>query len=552
MKFVKHTLFIAVGALIVSCSSIKKVAVPKGTTTAVNIPAKKVFTEKELNHWSHLDLATDSVPGMSLDKAYQFLKGKKSVPVIVAVTDSGTDITHPDLKNKVWTNSKEVANNGVDDDKNGFIDDIHGWNFLGTTYDETLEITRLYRTLKPKYEGKTSVDIKKCEVDEYLAFKALEEDYKKNLADSKEGQEKYMQYQSMLKATDTAMQNLTGKENYTLEDLKTVESTFEGINAKKQMAIRILESGSTLEKEIENLEGAVDYYTSKVNTYYNINFDGRAALNDDAYSMKTKVYGNNNVKDQGDDEIHGTHVSGIILADGTNNTGVKGVVPNALLMAVRVVPNGDEYDKDVALGIKYAVDNGAKVINTSFGKGYSPRADWVYNAIKYAAKKDVLIVNAAGNDAQDIDEKASYPKDTDKGKEISDNFLTVGATTRFYNENLLADFTNYGKNNVDIFAPGHDIYNTIPGNQYKKLSGTSMASPATAGVAALIRSYYPELSASQVKYIIMNSGTPVTQNIVLPGGAGKSTQLSKISRSGKIVNAYQAVRMADYIVNLKK
>lgn len=552
MKLVKYTAIIALGTFVVSCSSIHKIAIPQGEALIVSIPAKKVFTETELRTWSHLDLEKDSIPGMSLAKAYEFLKNKKSVPVIVAVTDSGTDITHEDLKDNVWTNPKEIAGNGKDDDKNGFIDDVHGWNFLGPTYDETLEITRLYRTLKPKYEGKTSVDIKKKDSEAYLAFKALEEDYQNSLTDAKKGQEQYMQYQNMLKETDFAMQTLTGKKDYTLEDLEKSNSTFEAINSKKEIAKRILQGGSTIATQIEKLEPAVEYYTSKVNTYYNLEFDGRAVLNDDAYSMKTKVYGDNNVKDQGDDEIHGTHVSGIILADRTNDLGVNGIAENARLMAVRVVPNGDEYDKDVALGIRYAVDNGAKVINTSFGKGYSPRADWVYDAIKYAAKKDVLIVNAAGNDAQNIDEKASYPKDVDDAEEISDNFLTIGALTRFYNENLLADFTNYGKKSVDIFAPGHDIYNTIPNNEYKNLSGTSMASPATAGVAALIRSYYPELSASQVKYIIMNSGTLVDLDVLLPGGNGDKVKLSEISKSGRMVNAYNAVKMADAIVNTKK
>ena len=266
---------------------------------------------------------------------------------------------------------------------------------------------------------------------------------------------------------------------------------------------------------------------------------------------KSESYGDANVKDHAEDEIHGTHVSGIVLANRENNLGAQGVVENALLMAIRVVPNGDEYDKDVALGIKYAVDNGAKVINTSFGKGYSPKAKWVYDAIKYAAKHDVLIVNAAGNDAQDIDLKNTFPKDEFLGTEIADNFLTVGATTRFYVENLLANFTNYGKKGVDIFAPGHDIYNTVVKNGYQKLSGTSMASPCTAGVAALVRSYYPQLSASQVKQIIMNSGEWVDHDLLLPGGDGEKVKLIDISVSGRLLNAYKAVKMADALVHRK-
>lgn len=554
MKFSKIIIATAIGTFLVSCNSVKRIAVPQGVDTSVIIPSKKVFSEQEIHTWSHADLATDSIPGISLTEAYEFLKDRKSVPVIVAVTDSGSDITHEDLAAKVWTNPKEIEGNGIDDDKNGFIDDIHGWNFIGPTYDENLELTRLYRMQKPLYEGKTEADFKKKEdLEKFTAFKALEEDFKSNLERVKKGQAQYMQYEDMIKATDAAMQNLTGKEDYTLEDLKAATSTFDFVNSQKDMAMKILGSGSSMEEQLAQLEPAVDYYTSQVNAYYNLEFNGRAKLNDDGYSMDTKVYGDNNVKDQGDDEIHGTHVSGIVLADRNNNLGVNGVADNALLMAVRVVPNGDEYDKDVALGIRYAVDNGAKVINTSFGKGYSPNVEWVYDAIKYAAKKDVLIVNAAGNDGQDIDEKPSFPKDIDKDdKEVSDNFLTVGAATRFYNESLPADFTNYGKNNVDVFAPGHDIYNTVPNNEYKSLSGTSMASPATAGVAALIRSYFPELSASQVKHIIMNSGTLVNLEVLLPKGEGKLVPFTELSKSGRIVNAYNAVKMAAEMVAKKK
>lgn len=552
MKLTKSIFVITATTLLASCSSIHKIAVPKGSNTSVEIPFKTSFSEKEIQNWSHADLATDSIPGISLAKAYEFLKDKEGVPVIVAVTDSGTDISHEDLKNNIWVNPKEIADNGKDDDKNGFVDDMHGWNFLGDSYDETLELTRVYRKLKTKYEGKKRIEVKDKDLNDYRFFKNLEKEYEENLEESKQGQDKYTQYQKMILDLDFAMKQLTGKEEYTIEDVKNANSQFPQINAQKEMALKILSSGSSIEAEKEKLEEGVNYYTSKVNTYYNIEFDGRTALKDDAYSMKVKVYGDNNVSHQADDEIHGTHVSGIILSDRTNATGANGVSNNAKLMAVRVVPNGDEYDKDVALGIRYAVDNGAKVINTSFGKDYSPKVEWVYDAIKYAAKKDVLIVNAAGNDAQDIDELVSYPTDMNNTKEISNNFLTVGAITRFYNDKLLADFTNYGKKGVDVFAPGHDIYNTIPENKYKKLSGTSMASPTTAGVAALIRSYYPELSASQVKYIIMNSGVLVDMDILLPGSPDEKTKLSDISKSGRILNAYNAVKMAEEMLAKKK
>ena len=270
-------------------------------------------------------------------------------------------------------------------------------------------------------------------------------------------------------------------------------------------------------------------------------------------------YGNGNPGVSIKSEAHGTHVSGIIGASRNNGKGMNGVADNVKIMAVRSVPDGDEYDKDVALGLRYAVDNGAKVINTSFGKGYSPHKEWVYEAIQYAAKHDVLIINAAGNDGKDIDVERTYPNDSkDLLTEVSDNVLTIGAMSANYNENLPASFSNYGKKNVDIFAPGVQIYSTTPENEYKHFSGTSMAAPSTVGVAALIRSYYPKLSASQVKHIIMNSGTKINLQVTKPGSAsrenpkGELVPFADLSVSGRVVNAYNALKMADRIVNGKK
>ena len=215
-------------------------------------------------------------------------------------------------------------------------------------------------------------------------------------------------------------------------------------------------------------------------------------------------------------------------------------------MAIRAVPNGDEYDKDVALAIRYAVDNGASVINTSFGKYYSPHTSWVREAIAYAGSKNVLIVNAAGNDAQDLDVKDVFPNDAlGVGPEVSDNFISIGAISPKYGSGIVSDFSNYGKVNVDLFAPGSDIYSAVPQNEYKKNSGTSMASPAVAGVAALIRSYYPNLTAAQVKQILMDSGLPIKTRVVVGGDTNNIKAFSELSKSGKIVNAYNALLLAE-------
>lgn len=217
-------------------------------------------------------------------------------------------------------------------------------------------------------------------------------------------------------------------------------------------------------------------------------------------------------------------------------------------MALRAVPNGDEYDKDIALAIRYAVDNGAKVINGSFGKAFSPNKEWVYDAIKYAASKDVLFVHAAGNDAENIDVKPNYPNDAEgSNPEFADNVITVGALNYEYGSKVMANFSNYGKVNVDVFAPGVKIYATVPNNQYEYLQGTSMASPNVAGVAALIRAFYPELKAVQVKQILIESGISLTNTFALAGENAEPTTLDKISKSGKIVNAYNALKMAEKI-----
>ena len=249
--------------------------------------------------------------------------------------------------------------------------------------------------------------------------------------------------------------------------------------------------------------------------------------------------------------MHGTHVSGIIAAERNNGIGINGVANNVLIMPVRAVPDGDEYDKDVALGIRYAVDNGAKVINTSFGKAFSTNPEWVIDAIKYAAKHDVLIVNAAGNDGINLDEKRIYPNDQtpDNPQEISNNFLTVGALNYEYGSNLVAGFSNYGKTNVDVFAPGTKIWSTTPNNSYKFLQGTSMAAPAVAGVAAMIREFYPKLTAGQVKQIIINSGLPVSASVIVGGDENNVQKFSELSTSGRIVNLYNALILASQYAN---
>ena len=524
-----------------SCSSVKSIAnkpVPTMETT-VSIPEKKgAISEEQFDKWAHADLVTDTIPGISLDKAYTFLEGKKGVTVIVAVIDSGIDIEHEDLKDVLWTNTKEIPGNGIDDDNNGYVDDIHGWNFLGGNGEpayEQLEITRIVAKLNPRFEGKTIENISEADKADFKKYQKYLEAY--NTSSSKHFQTLVRMEQ--IGENFAAVKKHLGKEDFTLEDLQ-------GINTEDQiLKAQVNDLTGLFARGLDEAAYLEFYASQKKNRNYDLSFNGRAIVGDNPEDINDTKYGNAFVIGSKDEESHGTHVAGIILATRNNNKGLNGVANNAELMVVRAVPDGDERDKDIALAIRYAVDNGAKVINWSFGKSFSPNKEWVFDAIKYAAQHDVLLVHAAGNDSKDIDVKDNWPNDSeDKINEFSDNVLTVGALSPEFNENLPATFSNYGKLNVDVFAPGVQIYSTIPKDEYAKYSGTSMASPEVAGIATLIRSYYPQLSASQVKHIIMNSGVKVNLQVLVPGEKGEKAAFSSLSKSGSMANAYNALLLA--------
>jgi cell wall-associated protease len=545
MKFLKPIIFITIFTFLLgSCKSISNIPVPKPSSYSVTATAKKApLTEEESKFWGHSDLVTDSIPGMSLDKAYDFLQGKKGVEVVVGVVDSGTDLLHEDLKDVAWVNLKEIPSNGIDDDKNGYVDDINGWNFLGTIYKEHLEYQRI---------------VKDPSIANEETLKEATKFYDEKVAGAKANEKRYGQMLKMVSNADDALSKHFDKSDYSKDEVKNVVTEDTALKQNIEVAKQMYGFGlSSLAQAKQELSKLVKNATSMLSGE-DLKNEYRSVLGDDPNTMDNKSYGDAATGHSIKDEAHGTHVSGIIGASRNNDIGMNGVANNVKIMAVRAVPDGDEYDKDVALGLRYAVDNGAKVINTSFGKGFSPKKEWVYEAILYAASKDVLIVNAAGNDGKNMDVEKTYPNDSrDLVTEISDNVLTVGAMSANYDENLPASFSNYGKINVDVFAPGVQIYSTIPEGGYAKFSGTSMAAPSTAGVAALLRSYYPKLSASQVKHILMNSGTMINFDVIKPGSmsrekpTGEKVSFSELSVSGRVVNAYNALKMADYMVNGK-
>lgn len=509
-----------------------------GTANIISTPIENIdssplkvseLTEKEKQNWGHLDLVKDTIPGMSVDKTHaELLKNKKGTTVIVAVIDSGIDIDHEDLNDVLWTNKGEIPNNGKDDDNNGYIDDVHGWNFLGDGYDEQLEYVRILAsgdTKNPDYARAQTLYDK--EYQTWMGRKT-----------------QYDQIYQQIKGADDVLTKHFGKKDYTKAEVKAIKTEDQALTQATQVANYMYSNGmDSMADALKEINDGLESINERLNFNLNKSFKGRVN-GDDPENMNSKFYGNGNVKPVKKTESHGTHVAGIIAAERNNGKGANGVANNVKIMSVRAVPNGDEYDKDVALAIRYAVDNGAKVINGSFGKSFSPHSDWVHDAIKYASDKDVLFVHAAGNDSNNVDIEPNFPDDNVNGNEVSNTYIRVGALEPKYGSNLVAGFSNYGKQNVDVFAPGAKVYSTTPQNEYDTKGGTSMAAPAVAGVAALIRSYYPKLTAAQVKQIIMESGLPIKTKVVVGGDTSNVKPFTDLSKSGRIVNAYNALIMA--------
>ena len=496
-------------------------------------------------NWQNLDLQLDSTFGISTEKAYnELLKGKKSKTVVVAVLDAGVDINHEDLKSILWINKKEKAGNGKDDDRNGYIDDVNGWNFLGSAKGsvnyETLELTRLIKRDKAKFENADETSVLPADLPAFQAYKKMLVEYEKELEEAKGNLAGISGFKGALDAVVAKI----GKENPTLADFENFKAEGPMETRIKQVMLSQLKNGSFQDFYNKQIVKGLDHFKQQVDYNLNLDYDPRTELGIDNYADgKQKIYGNNDVT--GPDAKHGTHVAGIVAAVRTNNLGIMGVADNVAIMGVRNVPNGDERDKDVANAIRYAVDNGAKVINMSFGKAYSWDKKLVDDAVKYAVSKDVLLVHAAGNDNKDLDVESNFPTPDYDGGGVASSWLTVGASSWKNDETLKASFSNYGKTKVDVFAPGVNINSTTPGSTYEKQNGTSMAAPVVSGLAALIRSYYPKLSAVQVKEIIMKSVVKVDHSVkVAVGETTKSIPFSDLSVTGGIVNTYNALKLA--------
>ncbi|MBL7847372.1 MAG: S8 family peptidase [Cyclobacteriaceae bacterium] len=499
--------------------------------------------------WFLLDPEQNHVQGVSAERAYlELLKGRPSTPVTVAIIDSGIDIDHEDLKRIIWTNPKEIAGNGMDDDQNGYIDDIHGWNFIGgkggEVIEDSYELTREYIRLKQKFGTVTEDKVPSKQRKEYESFKKIKDKFIRLQEENRSEYEYYLKLNKNLEASMDTLKSVLQTDHLSREAIDSLRSTSASVSFAKgftKMMLRNAGDDADLEEIHKNLQEAVDHYRVIVEYGYNPDYDSRVLIGDDYSNPRERVYGNNNIK--GPDPMHGTHVAGIIAADRSNAIGIKGIADNVRIMSLRAVPNGDERDKDIANAIRYAADNGAQIINMSFGKSISPQKEVVDEAVAYAQKKGVLIIHGSGNERQDNDKEGNYPnRKYLNGKEAL-GWLEVGATSSGSGKEFVADFSNYGKKTVDVFAPGVDIYSTVPNNGYEPKSGTSMAAPVVTGIAALVWSYYPGFTAEQIADIIKTSSRKFDGLKVKRPGGGES-EFNELSVTGGLVNAYAALALA--------
>jgi cell wall-associated protease len=508
-------------------------------------------------NWHQMDLKQDGFYGVSLNQAYLFLKGKKSKTVIVTTIDSGIDTTQNDLKSILWVNPKEIPGNGKDDDHDGYVDDVHGWDFLGgkdgkVDYTETTEEVRQYFKLKDKYASITTAP--PGQEKQFAFWQSVKANYDSTYNKAEAEVKDLTTEVNVLSATNFYIKRelkLKSDQTFDKADLDRITTANDTITQSKTVWESVFTQIGGDTNNAKVLKDITEYY-AKENNSINPDLDARAKIvGDDPDVMDGKPYGNNILKTP--DASHGTGVAGLIGAVRNNGYGIDGIADNVRIMSIKAVPNGDEYDKDIANAIRFAVDHGAKVINMSFGKKISPHKDWVDEAFKYAAAHDVLLVQASGNDGQDVDAKPEFPNDTYLDGTTTDNVISVGASGPKLGENLAAEFTNYGKKNVDVFAPGVKVTSIDMDAEFNTEDGTSFSAPIVSGIAALCLEYYPKLSARQVKEAILESVTPLTGTMVIkPGTKEEKVDFASLSKSGGIVNAYKALEIASKMKGERK
>ncbi len=521
------------------------------------------ITAQSVN-WYQEESTPDKPYNIGTDEAYDaFLQSRSGKKVVVAVIDSGVDIEHEDLKDVIWVNSDEIPGNGIDDDSNGYVDDVNGWNFIGgadgSQVDaDTYEMTRIYADMRSRFEGVDGSGLKGDDLADFNKFTEYKKRIDKEVSQAKE---KYDEFKPQADFFSEVLKKI--EEIRTEQDItKTMVDSFATSFDREEQVIANLfnfyeqETGTYPSNDelhadlLSPLEEALKHFGDKFKYNWNPDFNPRTLIGDNYADKNERYYGNNLV--EGPDALHGTHVAGIIAATRDNKLGLNGVAHNTEIMVIRAVPNGDERDKDVANAIRYAVDNGASIINMSFGKGQSPEKDVVDDAVRYAEKNDVLIVHAAGNSSDNVDIEENYPDDyyrKPKGflffkKKQPKNYITIGASGPSSGKDMAAEFSNYGPKDVDLFAPGVSVLSSVPDDGYEILQGTSMAAPVVSGVAALVRSYFPKLSAKQVKEVLMAGAKKDDRMVLKPGSSDQLVPFSSLSVTGGIINVKEVLQAA--------
>ena len=522
---------------------------PTPTVTAPTAPPPSTYvpavamTEAPRN-WQLLDQSTDKIPGIGAERAMKELLAGKTPrrTVLVAIIDNGIDTNHVDLRANLWQNPKEIGGNNIDDDNNGFVDDLRGWNFIGgkdgkDIHFDTFEITREYARCHGKAAASgvpTITDAAKC--------KQIDTDFEAQKKKIEGAVQNYRSVNEVLGQILPVLKRAAATDTLTAAKVRAISSADPMVGRARQIFLQLDSQGATpaaIEDGLKSLEGQLNYGL-------NPDFNPRTTVGDNYPDPSEHRYGNSDV--MGPDAKHGTHVAGIIGAIRGNGVGIDGISPAVKFMMIRTVPDGDERDKDVANAIRYAAENGAQIISMSFGKSNSPFKTAVDEAVKFADAKGILMVHAAGNDGADLSKGKNFPTPMYLDGGHPTNWIEVGASSWKGGEELAASFSNYGKNEVDVFAPGVDILSTIPNNQYERDSGTSMAAPVVSGLAALIMNFYPNLSANDVRKIIMASVSKHTdQMVVKPGTDSEKIPFGQLSVTGGIVNAYNALKMAEEV-----
>jgi subtilisin family serine protease len=512
---------------------------PAPALVAQAVPPDAAAVARPPANWWLLDPAADGVVGTSAERAYrELLAGRQPArQVVVAIIDTGVEVDHEDLRDVIWTNPREVAGNGRDDDGNGYVDDVHGWDFIGSrdgrdVTKDTYELTRLYaacRSLAPDASVAAGLERQSCA--------QVRQRFETNVSEQRQNLQQARQVAQLTATAEMILRQAVGGDSLTLAKVQALKETTPQLAQAKQIYLQLAGMGITAADIAEEAQAMQE----GLNQGLNPDFDPRAVVGDNYADATERGYGNAEV--EGPFAEHGTHVAGIVAAVRGNGRGIDGVATGARLMVLRVVPDGDERDKDVANAIRYAADNGAHIINMSFGKGASPRKDVVDEAVRYAESKGVLLVHAAGNEAEDIAVTPSFPVRAFAGGGEAKNWIEVGAS-HWAADSLAASFSNYNAQQVDIFAPGMRIRSTVPGGGYEENQGTSMAAPVVSGVAALLMAYFPSLTAEQVKEILIESATPFRETLVARPGSDERVAFGTLSRAGGVVNAYAAVRLA--------